>query len=288
MDIVQIRIDIDGGDFMTKRIKKPTIKPEQRQEWLHRYEAGESPPKIAEKDAVDVRTVRRHIEQAKQDKEVREARLIVLRSALESHYADFCRFAEKLDAEIARDGKISPLLREDRLWPALKQHLPRSPLWSYFNKWDDLIGELAVLEADIKSHLTTELKSDSKLKQISSEDFEAIIPVLVEVLAFQMKSWAQEHLGLTMQDNFRSEAAADGLVNVHYGFATIGNVHKDQVAIIKQILIDFEANIIRWEEYSRLQKQYQDLKRLKSNIRDELAIITMRRVVPGRCRYCPI
>jgi hypothetical protein len=30
------------------------------------------------------------------------------------------------------------------------------------------------------------------------------------------------------------------------------------------------------------------LKRLKSNIRDELAIITMRRVVPGRCRYCPI
>jgi hypothetical protein len=72
------------------------------------------------------------------------------------------------------------------------------------------------------------------LKQISSEDLETIIPVLVEVLAFQMKSWAKEYVGLNMQDNFRSEPAADGLVSVHYGFATMGNVHKDHVTIIKQ------------------------------------------------------
>jgi hypothetical protein len=228
------------------------------------------------------------IEQAKQEKEVREARLLVLRNALERHYADFTGFAEKLDAEIAHEKKISILLREDRLWPALRQHLPRSPLWSYLNKWDELVGELTGLEQDIKDRLTEELKANSKLREISSVDLEAIIPVLVAVLAFQMKSWAQEYVGLTMQDNFRLEPAAEGLINVHYGFATMGNVHKDHVAIIKQVLIDFESKITGWEEYSRLQKLSRDLKRLKSNIRDELAIITMRRVVPGRCRYCPI
>lgn len=37
-----------------------------------------------------------------------------------------------------------------------------------------------------------ELESDSKLKQTSFENLEAIIPVLVEVLAFQMKSSLME------------------------------------------------------------------------------------------------
>ena len=41
---------------MTKRIKK-IIKPDQRLDWLKRFRGGESPPKIAERDEVDVRTV---------------------------------------------------------------------------------------------------------------------------------------------------------------------------------------------------------------------------------------
>ncbi|MCJ7515281.1 MAG: hypothetical protein MUO89_04865 [Dehalococcoidia bacterium] len=273
---------------MAKRIKKPTVKLEQRQEWLRRYEAGESPPKIAENDRFDVRTVRRHIEQAKQEKEVREARLIVLRSALENHYTDFCRFAEKLDAEIAREEKIPLSLREDRLWSALRQHLPRSPLWSYLNKWDELQEQLAGLEKDIAKRLTEELKSDLRLKEMASADRERIIPGLVVALGFQIKSWAQEHVGLTLNDNFQSKSATEGLVNVHYGFASMEGVNKDYVSTIKQVLSDFESKIIDWEEYGHLQKLFKDLGRLKQNSRDELAIITMRRVVPGRCRYCPI
>jgi hypothetical protein len=273
---------------MAKRIKKPTVKLEQRQEWLHRYEAGESPPKIAEKDTFDVRTVRRHIEQAKQEQEVREARLIVLRSALENHYTDFCRFAEKLDAEIAREEKLPLSLREDRLWSALRQHLPRSPLWTYLNKWDELHEELAELERGIVKRLTAALKSDARLKEISSSGEKGIIPGLVAALTFQMKSRAQEHVGLTLKDNFRIEPASEGFVNLHYGLAFMSSVNKDKVAIIKQVLSDFESKIIDWEEYGRLKKLLQDLVRLKQNSRDELAIITMRRVVAGRCRYCPI
>jgi hypothetical protein len=273
---------------MAKRIKKPTIKPEQRQEWLRRYEEGESPPKIAEKDSVDVRTVRRHIEQAKQEKEVREARLIVLRSALERHYADFTGFAEKLDAEIASEKKISLSLREDRLWSALKQHLPRSPLWSSLNKLDNLLEQLAGLEKGIANRLTEELKNDSKLKGLASEDRDRIIPGLAVALVFQMKSWGQERVGLTLTDNFRSEPAQEGLVNVRYGLASMEGVNADCVTIIKQVLNDFESMITRWEEYLNLQKLFKDLGRLKQNVRDELAIVIMRRVVPGRCRYCPI
>ena len=42
---------------MVKRMKKPAITPEVRLDWLRRYEEDrESPPQIAEKDKVDVRT----------------------------------------------------------------------------------------------------------------------------------------------------------------------------------------------------------------------------------------
>ena len=114
---------------MSKRIKKPTVKLEQRVQWLRRYEAGESAARIADSDEFDVRTVRRHIEEARQEREVREATVMVLRSALENHYADLCRLAEKLDAEIAREEPIYSLLGDDRMLSALKQHLPRSTLW---------------------------------------------------------------------------------------------------------------------------------------------------------------
>jgi len=73
-----------------------------------------------------------------------------------------------------------------------------------------------------------------------------------------------------------------------YGLAYMDRVNKDHVMIIKQILSDFELKIVDWEEYSHLQKLFGELERLKRNARDELAVITLRRVVPGRCRYCPI
>lgn len=273
---------------MAKRIKKPTVKLEQRQEWLHRYEAGESPPKIAEKDSFDVRTVRRHIEQATQEKEIREARLIVLRNALENHYTDFCRFAEKLDAEIAREEKIPLLLREDRLWSALRQHLPRSPLWTYLNKWDELHEELAGLEKDIVKRLTEELELDSRLGQISPEGVKSVIPGIAAALTRQMKSWAKGSKGLTLENDFHVEPTGHALINVSYGSIFMNNVIGKDVTTIEDIIRDSEANVTSLDEYSYLKKLFGEFERLKRNIRDELAIITMRRVVPGRCRYCPI
>lgn len=83
---------------MVKRIKKPPVKPEVRKSWLKRHEQGESITDIAVNDQFDVRTVRRHIEQAKQEREVKEARSMVLRNALEAHYSDLCDYAERLSA----------------------------------------------------------------------------------------------------------------------------------------------------------------------------------------------
>ena len=86
---------------MAKRIKKPPIKPEVRRDWLRRNEEnGESPPQIAAQDGYDVRTVRKQIDLAKQEREAREARIVVLRDAMQRHYDDLRKYAEELGMDL--------------------------------------------------------------------------------------------------------------------------------------------------------------------------------------------
>jgi len=111
---------------MTRRIKKPAVRPELRREWLRRNETeGESPPEIAKQDGYDVRTVRKQIEIERQERERREARSIVLRQALEKHYADICTFAQKLDSHITGDTGSLSTIKSEPMWIALREHMPR-------------------------------------------------------------------------------------------------------------------------------------------------------------------
>ena len=137
---------------MKKRIKKPTVRTEQRQDWLARTESGESVPHIASADMFDVRTVRKHVELAKQERESTEARAAVLRNALEDHYADLRGFTERLLCRIEeRKGGYSE--RDEYLQTALKQHLSRSPIWPNINKHEGLLAEIAGLKEEIKARL---------------------------------------------------------------------------------------------------------------------------------------
>ena len=112
---------------MAKRIKKPPVTPEQTLDWLNRNDLGESAPQIAKKDEYDVRTVRSHLRQVKQERERNEARATVLRGALEDHYRDLCNYAFKLDPTSSPNSVILNLPADDNIMEAaLRQHIPRS------------------------------------------------------------------------------------------------------------------------------------------------------------------
>jgi len=274
---------------MGRRSRKPPVKPEVRRAWLRRYEEdGESPPQIAAADSFDVRTVRKQIELARQEREVREARSTVLRNAVESHYRDLCKLAEELDTEIKQD-KIIPSQPEDsRMLSALREHLPRSPLWKKLGKWDSVLEEIANLEDDIREQLRGEIEADSRLNEIVAAGENGVIPGMVDALNFQMKNWARGWKGLDIKDNFKVEPVGDGIVNVSCGAFNMDKVKEEHAALIREVLIDFESKIISWELYEKMQKSFTELESLKRGLRDELAIIILRRIVPGRCKYCPI
>jgi len=272
---------------MTKRIKKPPITPEQRRDWLKRYDQGEKPPRIADSDDVDVRTVRLHLNKALEEREIKEARTMVLRNALELHYADLCNYAARLDSEIRDLRSISPTT-ENRMWASLRQHLPRSPVWRYLPRWDTLHQKISQIKPEIERKLEKEVKSDARLDPIVSDGEIAVIPGIIGALVFQVDQWAQGYRGLKLNCDFIYEPTDERSGNLRYGFSQMDKVKQEHVAIIREFLEDFESRLKNWEEYNNLEKSFTELKLLRQKLRDELAIIILRRIVPGKCKYCPL
>ena len=116
---------------MARRIKKPPVLLEQRHDWLRRNEDfGETPPKIALKDGFDVRTVRTQLERARQERDQKQARISFVKDNLEKHHQDLCKLAENLLSQVTAERALSLDFSEDMYLEAMRQHLPRSPLWN--------------------------------------------------------------------------------------------------------------------------------------------------------------
>jgi hypothetical protein len=277
---------------MAKRIKKATIKPEQRRDWLKRSEElGESPPQIASKDGYDIRTVRKQIEQAKQEREQREARSMVLRTALEQHYEDLRRYAEKLNSRISGQ-EIATDPDEEFFSEALRQHLPRSPIYSYLAKLQDMKNKDIELQLEIENLAEIELKKDSRVKAMEVEVLENPVSGMVKALGFLAKQGVSSCSGLDLKANITSETAGTGFIILGYGAFPIIKVRRNETKRLKEVLysvLEYMEKLIRnWEPYHELDKSNSDSERIKQKLREELAIIRLRRLVPGRCKYCPL
>ncbi len=273
---------------MGKRIKKPPVKPEKRLEWLHRVDKeGETLTHIAESDDFDIRTVRKHVEIARLERDVQQARSAVLRDALESHYRDLIETARNIESQVFSEAQVS-LEKEQPLMTGLRQHMPRSPLWGNLKKWNQTLKELAELEVMIRSNIQREIEADGRFNEIVSQGASGVIPAAVEVLLFQTQEWSRGREGLKIDRDIHLEPASGGRVSMRYGFSHSCEMDKIQAGITKKVLADFEQKITRWPEYTEFQKLYGKLERLKKGIGEVLTVVLLRRIVPGRCKYCPL
>lgn len=274
---------------MTKRIKKMPVRPEMRRQWLQRYEEeGESPPQIAKADGYDVRTVRKQIDLERQERERREARSIVLRRALEQHYADLCAFAQKLASQLTIEGGTLLTLRDDRMWSALREHLPRSVIWKSLDRWEHIQSQIGQLESEMAKSFEQQVKSRSPLNFVTPPQDIGFSKGVVSALTFQCKVVAQEQPGLLSRADFKLSQLAGQVTDMQLGAFHIGKVPNDQVADTQNLVKGLLDEVTNWSSYYELEQLYAELKRIQGVLEDELAIITLRRVVPSRCKYCPI
>jgi len=254
---------------MAKRVKKPLVEPRKRREWFRRYEEGEAAQQIAKTVDYDVRTVRKQIDLERQEKERKEARSIVLRKALEDHYADLCSFAQKLDSELSSERSKLAGLREDRKWSALREHLPRSVIWKSFERWEELLSEKSRQEQKLNEVVEHQIESRAKKNFDKAYQEIGLSRRMVEAISAHIRDAA---LG-----------QPEDLTN--FDFPKISeDEESDAVKLVKEMLDEAST----WKELDDLRRLWTELERVRRVLSDELAVIILRRVVPGRCRYCPI
>jgi hypothetical protein len=273
---------------MAKRVKKPPVKPEKRLEWLQRVEKdGETLTHIAESDSFDIRTVRKHIELARMERDVHQARTEVLRNALERHYSDLLQTVRNIE-KLVSDKEMVSMEKEQALMFGLRQHMPRSPLWENLRKWNRTLTELNESIDVIHNKIQEAIEADGRLNGIVSQGAEVVIPATVEVLVHQVKAWARGWPTLDTEHDIYVEKASEGKVRMRYGFSSFGEIEESCVETIRVVLIDFESKLIQFPEYLEIKKLYGRLGRLEASIKEILTIIQLRRIVPGRCKYCPL
>jgi len=272
---------------MPKRGKKPPVKPETRLEWLNRIEHGETPPQISATDSFDVRTVRKHVELARLERDVRQARSEVLRNALEDHYRDLLETVRNIEKQMFGEATVS-IEKEQPLIMGLRQHMPRSPLWENLRKWNRTLTELVELSDVIRNKILREIETAGRLNGIVSQGANGVIPAAIDVLVHQVKEWARGREGLKMDRDIHLKKTSEGRVKMSYGFSHFGELEESSVEIIKAVLIDFESGLKKRPEYLEMEKFYDKLGRLKTSIGERLTVILLRRIVPGRCKYCPL
>lgn len=271
---------------MKKRTRQPGIAPEQEQDWLKRSDTGESAVQIADRDDKDPRTVRTHIEHARQLRELSEARGVVLREALERHYADMCAVADQLNPRSGMNQRVfSP--KDDLIKIALRQHLPRSPIWDNLRKLDVLNKKIEDIGSTLDGKVDS-LRSDPRLQPFGKR-IPAIMSGVVPLFHHQAVQWAQDYPGLDLDSAEMLERTNNpGTFIYGIGFARMGEMTNAELTLIRTLMKDWQTQIKLWPEFLDLEKGFVDRKRLEKSLANDLWAITLRRVLPGRCEYCPI
>ncbi|MGB6837496.1 MAG: hypothetical protein WBF66_07315 [Dehalococcoidia bacterium] len=123
-----------------------------RREWLQKCDEGASPKAIANEYRVDVRTVKKHLELAEEERNRREATAALMRNALERHQGDLIGVVETIKRLIplypeypgAVGVDYETQISESRplqyklLLALRKEHIPRASLWRELGKWVEL------------------------------------------------------------------------------------------------------------------------------------------------------
>jgi len=273
---------------MTKRIKKPPVLMEQRHDWLRRNEDfSETPPKIAEKDGFDVRTVRTQLERARQERDQKQARISFVKDNMEKHHQDMCNLAENLLSQLTAERVLDLDYSEDLYLEAMRQHLSRSLLWNKIKGWNNTLSAMEKIKGDARNRLEKSLNR-TELSRIKSDGAEGVMNAAVAVLSHQFEQWSRGGSGLDMKRDWTIEDRRDGEISPVYGFSHFGWIPEGELATIKKIVGRYEKLIRKWLKYQEMEKQVKDLKELSKFIRTELKGIIIRRVLPGSCAYCPI
>jgi hypothetical protein len=91
-----------------------------------------------------------------------------------------------------------------------------------------------------------------------------------------------------MSTDFSTRPGDERTTGVSLGEVLIGRIPDNQVVKVKEMLGHLLQEVTTLPEHDDMSRHLDEQRRIRRALDDELAIIMLRRIVPGRCKYCPI
>jgi hypothetical protein len=261
--------------------RKPPVEVSKRFEWLRLVEEEhKTVPGIAKEEGFDVRTIRKNIQWARDERERREARVNIFRQAQQDHYSDLVSFVDKLDSEINREKSISPLSKSERLWKALRQHLPRSPLWKLIDKLDSTNNDVRKARNKLQKKVA-EMSPDNIVPKIEDMGLnrEAVEGVLVD--------WSEGTYGVGTP-KLEARQSRQGYKDITFGNWNCSTTRDKKAKSVEEYISNLMVEAAALPEAQQLRDLLAKRQEITDSIGEELATIKLKRIVPGRCKYCPL
>lgn len=270
---------------MATRKRESDIPKDERREWLRQHEEmGRSLAAIAKDSKHDRRTVKRQVEAEAQDRERREAKSLVLRKAMEDHYKDLCKLAGKIDESLI--GLSRGDVEADPLWKALHEHLDRAALWKNYERWKKLGEDLRDIERNIHDKAKA-MVQQSPFGYIEVPGHEGFGPGLVMVIIDETEAAGRGNRGWDLDKGLIDGPLSEGIRRLELGGKAIGYTPADRVEEAKALVRTMMSKAKKWKEIDERRQLLAQKERSRSELHEDLLLITLKRVVPGKCRYCP-
>lgn len=266
----------------------PRITQQQRDEWLGLYEEGEPISKIASDASADPRTVKIHIELAQREKKREQIFFTASLNAVEAHFRDIIKFVKKMDKAFDSDRHVSSSIADDPMWFSLKKHIPKSSIWRNLRTRESIINDISKLEPTVYDNIRKLIEKRIPIPFTIDIDSEGLSDGMIQGLLIHFKKKAKGQSGFTVADSVRVETVSDRVTLMWLGAYSIGLIPNQQVEEIKNIVTELLNEVVDFPEFEPVKKLYNDLERIKHLLHEEFQTILLRRVVPGRCKYCPL
>ncbi|MBI2917960.1 MAG: hypothetical protein HYY01_08180 [Chloroflexi bacterium] len=267
------------------RRRRPAITTEDRARWLGDLERGRGVTAIARAEGRDIRVVKRHIELALQEREVGLARRDFIRGRLEQHQEDLLSQVGRLKEALGH-GPPQPLAPGDdlkrKIHEGLKEHLQRIPvarlvsavqtqMAGYWEVRTEMLNELRQQEQQLKSTV---------LETLSLHPWSDNLVRAIESWAWSGSSWERPYEA-RMQDEGQGYHQLWGEFSLTH--QPVSQLDLGPIEQAHRALCLRATSLV-----APLLERVGPLRELAARVVDELDVFVLRRVVPGRCRYCPV
>ncbi len=261
--------------------KGSKIAPAVRRTWLDKFDAGSRLDELADAARRSPRTVKVHIDLARQEREQEAARVSFYRDTYARHQADLGEALGVLRDEVLGSREATTAAQRHRqrlLQDALKSHLRRGGVWEKYTKWKAATEAQARAADALKQWLQSELQkvtSDSKLAEQWLGSLYQVVPKALE---------AAHEVSLGYE-----RVPSEGGWDLYRG----GSLFAGDVATpaLAETLEAVDCRLLEQAQKSVYGMQIRGALARRAKAEDEVVeqaeLQLLRQVLPGRCILCP-